>query len=198
MREIYFVGSLGVAVDAPLTYIAAVMTELGLSGVASRYITAGLADQLRETGAAMVAIPMQELATLLPGTIDIQRHRVRLDLVHVVQPPPSSITAIGSGGVPVIGTASGDRQRQWDLVVSFEARHGDVDLPPDLLDGMIAGPIIAGGLVRPWLTETQGTIDVFGLPDGLSIVDPLHATRRYRDPVVSTEVGSLAPPPRGP
>lgn len=197
-REIYFVGSLGVSIDAPLTYVGAVMTELGLGGVASRYITDETRDQLREAGAVMVRLPMTELAPLLPGTIDAERHRVRLDLVHVVQPPPSSITTVGSGGVPVVWTASGYPQRQWDLVVSFEARDGDVDLPPDLLDGMIAGPIIAGGLVRPWPTETQGTTDVFGLPDGLSLVDPLHANRRYRNPVVSTEVGSSAPPPGGP
>jgi hypothetical protein len=198
-REICFVGSMGVAIDAPLTYVAAVMTELGLAGVASRYITAGLGDQLRETGTVMVKVPMTELAPLLPGTIDAARHRVRLDLMHHVEGPPSSVTSVGSDNIPVIWTGSAEPMRQWDMVVSFEARTGNVDLPANLLDGMIAGPIIAGGLVRQLQTVTRGPIDVFGLPDGLSIVAPLHPTRAYRTPPTETVVGSGAiPPPGGP
>lgn len=198
-REICFVSSLGVAIDAPLTYVAAVMTELGLAGVASRYITTGLGDQLRETGAVMVKVPMIELAPLLPGAIDAPRHRVRLDLMHVIQTAPTSITGVGSDGFPAVWTGSAEPMRQWDMVVSFEARTGNVDLPPDLLDGMIAGPIIAGGLVLQLQTVTRGDIDVFGLPDGLSIVAPLHPTRTYRTPSAETVVGSGAiPPPGGP
>lgn len=178
-REICFVSSLGVAIDAPLTYIGSVIAELGLAALSSRYVTAALGDRLRETGQAMVSVPLSELAPLLPGTIDTARHRVRLDLMHVVKDPPSSITSVGSDGMAVTWTASGASMRQWDLVVTFEATQGRVTLPADLLDGLIAGPIIAGGLVRQLHTETRGAIDVFGLPDGLSIVEPEHPTRTY-------------------
>ena len=80
-REIFFVGSMGVPVDAPLTYIAALMGQIGLASVASRHITDELRDQLREVGSVKASIPLAELRSVISPSIDIDRHRIRLDPV---------------------------------------------------------------------------------------------------------------------
>lgn len=199
-REIFFVGSMGVPVDAPLTYIAALMGQLGLAGVASRHITEELRDQLRETGSVKASIPLDELRSVISPAIDVDRHRIRLDLAHMERQPPSSIVAVGSDGLPSsVWVASLDQQQQWDLIVSFEARRGQVDLPGDFLEAMIAGPIIAGGLIGTVETITRGPIETYCLPDWLTIVAPEHQDRLYLFPEPEpVPVGSLVLPPGGP
>lgn len=197
-REIFFVGSLGVAVDAPLTYIAALMGQIGLVSVASRHITEELRTQLREFGSVKASIPLAELRSVVSPSIDIERHRIRLDMSHIERQPPSSVVAVGSDGLPSsVWVASVDVQRQWDMTVTFEAREGQVDLPGNFLEAMIAGPIIAGGLTGTIETITRGPIEAYCLPDGLTIVAPQHQDRCYMFPdpePVAVPVGSLAPP----
>ena len=201
-REIFFVGSMGVPVDAPLTYIAALMGQIGLASVASRHITDELRDQLREVGSVKASIPLAELRSVISPSIDIDRHRIRLDLSHLERQPPSSVVAVGSDGLPSsVWVASLDLQRQWDMIVSFEAKRGQVDLPGNFLEAMIAGPIIAGGLIGTGETFTRGPIETYCLPAGLTIVAPLHQSRVYSFPApepVAVPVGSLALPPGGP
>lgn len=194
-REIFFVGSMGVAVNAPLTYFRSVASLVGLGHVAEAYLPDTLDEQLREVGSIKASIPLAAFGRAIPAMPEVERHRIRIDLRHVVaEPKVTSMTWTASGTIDQLTVSSLATHRQWDLVISTEAARGPVLAPDHVFDQFLAGPIVAGAMVAQLPTDSHGPIQALHAPDGLHIVSPVDPDRRYRTPEPQPVVVSPIPP----